>query len=92
MTQSTIAALVFAGLVVSFRDHLVISTGAVSPFDTAVALIPYLALAYIVVMGGALLAHSWELFRTRQTPRPRRGGVSPPVAVIERDHIIGGVR
>lgn len=92
MTQSTIAALVFAGLVVSFRDHLVILAGAASPFDTAVALIPYLALAYIVVMGGTVLAQGWELFRIRQTPRLRRGAVIPPVAVIEREHNNGGVR
>lgn len=92
MTQSTIAALVFAGLVASFRDNLVISTGAASSFDTAVELISYLALAYIVVMGGAVLAHDWELLRIRQTPRLRRGAVIPPVAVIEREHNNGGVR
>ncbi len=92
MTQSTIAAPVFAGLVASFRDHLVISTGAASSFDTAVALIPYLAIAYTVVMGGAVLARGWELFRLRPTPRLRRGAVVPPAAVIEWDHNNGGVR
>lgn len=86
MTESTIESSVFAGLYVSFHDHIVRTTGAASPWDTAVALIPYLALAYIVVIGGAVLAHGWELFRIRQTSLIRRGVVVPPMAVIEREH------
>lgn len=43
--------------------------------DTAVALIPVLASAYAVVLGGAALAAGWQLFRREPPRRFRRGAV-----------------
>ena len=53
--------------------------------STAVGLIPSLIIAYVVVLGGAAVLEGWQLLRSRQSPRYRRGAVVPPVAAIEQD-------
>ena len=92
MMELTVAAPVFAGLVASPCDHVARTIGAAHSLNTAVALIPYLTLAYIVVMGGAAFAHVWELLRIRNSSRLRRSRVVPTVAVIELQLNNGEIR
>ena len=92
MMELAAAALVFVGLVASPRDHVARTIGAAHSLDTVVALIPYLTLAYIVVMGGAAFAHVWGVLRIREASRLRRSRVVPTVDVIELQLNNGEIR
>lgn len=51
-----------------------------------VDLIPVLAAAYGVVLGGVALVTGWQWFRDNKPRWTRRGAVVPPVGAIEKDN------